>query len=436
MEIKPIPTYIINLKTRKDRKEHFIKEFIDHPEFELKIITADEHKIGVISLWKTIKYILRNIVRDQDEFIILCEDDHQFTREYTKERLFNYIEAAKEKDADILLGGVSGFTNAIQISVNLFWVEKFSGLQFTVIFQKFFKTILEVDFGVGDAVDYKVSSLSHNKFFIYPFISVQKDFGYSDVTPGNNVKGHVEEVFKRSNEKIRLLQNVIAHYKRIRLDFAGSIDPTGWDSITIPTYVINLMERTDRRKHIENQFQKRSEFDVRIVKACKHKIGTVGLWLSIRKIIETALKNDDDVIIICEDDHEFTLYYRKEILIKNIFKAHTLGCNILTGGVGGFDSALPITENLWWVNSFWCTQFIVVFKKFFGDILQEPFNDTDTADGKLSEMTSQKMVVYPFISVQKDFGYSDVTRKNHEKGGLISKYFEDTDKRLKILQEV
>lgn len=96
-------------------------------------------------------------------------------------------------------------------------------------------------------------------------------------------------------------------------------------------------------------------------------------------------------------------------------------------------SACPIGTKRYWIDWLWCTQFIVVYRPFFQRILDEPFTDTDTADGKISEMTSNKAVIYPFISIQHDFGYSDVTRGNNESKGKITEYFRETDKRFGII---
>lgn len=428
-----IPLYIINLKKRNERKKNIYREFHGRNEFNYHIIQAHDHKIGAIGLWDSIREILQNIINNKGEFVILCEDDHQFTIEYSRQLLCQYIEEAKLLNADILSGGISGFTSAIQVSTNLYWVEKFSGLQFTVIFRKIFQRIIDVDFGSEDAADYKMCELTENKFFIYPFISVQKDFGYSDVTPGNNQNDHVGDAFKRSSDKVQILKSVSLFYENCTFVNKNNLD---YYNITIPVYVINLPERNDRKKHIEEQFQGKTEFDMTIIEACRNEIGAIGLWQSICKIIKRAIEKDEDVIIICEDDHTFTSDYRKEILIENIFQAHIMGCNFLVTGVGGFNTALPIIDNLWWVDFFWCTQFIVIYKKFYSKILNEPFNDTDTADGKFSEMTSQKIMMYPFISVQKDFGYSDVTFINNETQGLITQYFQNAEERLRRLQRM
>ena len=204
----------------------------------------------------------------------------------------------------------------------------------------------------------------------------------------------------------------------------------------IPTYVINMKERLDRKKHIIAEFKGRDEFDVTYMDACTHTIGAVGLWNSIVRIIRLAIENEDDVIVICEDDHYFTKNYSKEFLIENILEAHEQGADVLSGGIGGFGYAVPIARNRYWVDWFWCTQFIVIFKPLFNKILEYDFQDNDTADGVLSVIARNKMTVYPFLSIQTDFGYSDVTASNDRFKGLISQHFKETDKRLAMVHNI
>ena len=207
-----------------------------------------------------------------------------------------------------------------------------------------------------------------------------------------------------------------------------------YENIIIPTYVINLLERKDRLLHIQHQFEGKNEFDVTIIEACKHTIGAVGLWESILKIIKIAISNDDDVIIICEDDHEFTKGYSKEYLLDNIIEAANQGAEVFSGGIANFFQAVPVSENRLWIDSFWCTQFIIVYKSLFKKILEEPFDETVTADGKLSEIISHKMTLFPFVSRQKNFGYSDVTRINQQQEDFLTNGFAESEKRLeKIL---
>jgi hypothetical protein len=210
---------------------------------------------------------------------------------------------------------------------------------------------------------------------------------------------------------------------------------TDYLELMIPTYIINLKERTERREHILTQFKGKPEFDIHLIEACRHEIGAIGLWNSIVTIVKIAVKNNDDVIIICEDDHEFTDAYTPHYMMKNIFEANEQQAAILSGGIGRYADAVPLTKNRFWVNLFLSTQFIILYKKIFDKILNYQFKSDDVADKVLAEMTSHKMVLYPFISQQKDFGYSDITSKHNEIPGLVQDMFKRTNSRLEIIQK-
>lgn len=212
MDTDKLRVNIVNLSSRPERKKHILSQFENRNEFSIKIISAVVHEIGAIGLWLTIQHILRNELNQEDDFFIFCEDDHQFTDNYSKELLFNCIEEAKNKDADILSGGISWFHAGIQVSEKLFWVETFTGLQFTIIFKKFYNSILNADFKIGDDADLKISLLTEKKFLIFPFISIQKEFGYSDVTAKNNEAGSVIRLFTECSECLDILKDVKKYY--------------------------------------------------------------------------------------------------------------------------------------------------------------------------------------------------------------------------------
>ena len=424
----PISTYAINLKERTDRFIHIKSQFIDKPEFNLQVIEGIRHESGYMGIWQTIIDIIELAQQRNEEFILICEDDHEFTADYKKQVLFDSIADAWSLQADIICGGICALRSAIPVSNSLYWTETFSCFQFTILFNRFFSKIQNCEFRKGMVNDHTISDLSTNKYFIYPFISRQREFGYSDATQGNEREGRISKAFDRSSDTARCLIETLEHYRRTPADA-----PLQFEDIILPTYIINLPERKDRREHIIRQFNGKKEFDVTIIEACRNNIGAVGLWLSIRKIIEKAIDNDDDLVIICEDDHEFTDHYTPNKLLKNIIESHIQGADLLSGGIGGgFTHALRISSERFWINHFFCTQFIVIYKKFYQKILDEPFDLSVTADNLLSELTSNKMVLFPFISIQRDFGYSDVTDGHNVTPGLITSRFKGGEDRLSL----
>ena len=421
MSSAPIQVYVPNLKKRTDRKASILAQYAGREEFELHIVPAIEHKHGAWGLWKTFYQIVSMEFQKGSPYFIFCEDDHQFTSEYTPDVLFTNIHRADALGADLLSGGMSWMDKPIQVSDKLFWVNAFNGMQFTVVFKRFYASILSCTTEEGHVTDSFLSRLSDNIFVIYPYISTQADFGYSDATSANNQKGRVPSLFINTLKQLQWHNKVRQFYHHPRFENLPSLESP--EDIALPTYIINLPNRTDRKRHIEIQFAERKEFDLHFVNACIHSRGNVGLWQSICKIIKKADMDGEDVILICEDDHTFTPNYNRSLFLKQVWEAGLMGTDMLSGGIGGFGNLAPVRNGLFWVDWLWCTQFIVIYRRAFSKILNAKFNDTDVADEFLSRILTNKLITLPFISIQRDFGYSDVTIANNRKGE-ITRYFE------------
>ena len=203
----------------------------------------------------------------------------------------------------------------------------------------------------------------------------------------------------------------------------------------IPIFAINLPERTDRKKHITLEFSERKEFELHFVAASRNSNSRMGLWQSIVRIVRKAAAANEQFVAICEDDHYFTKNYSPNLLMKEMQLAFQLGADILSGGIGGFGRALKRAFHLYEVDWFWCTQFIVIYSSLFDSILSYDFKEQDTADGVLSALAHRKLVIYPFISEQKDFGYSDVTRSNQENAGKIREHFKRANQMFEYFEQ-
>jgi hypothetical protein len=431
-----IPVHIINLKHRKDRLEHSMNEFFDRKEFSPNIVEAYSHKVGSMGLWLTIKQIVQSAHNTcENDFVIICEDDHQFTKNYSKEILFSCINEAREKDADVLLGGISWLTDAVQVSERLFWVDMFSATNFLIIFKKNFLTILNADFKISDTADYKICDLTNKIFFIYPFISVQKDFGYSDATPGNNQKGKVEELFSKTSIYLKDMTDVRSHYlSNPQENLSNEEIAEMSEEITIPTYIIPELQIGFDSVTSTNIFPEKPEFNMQLSQPATKISNEKDIWENLRAVISAAIDNDDDLIIICKQDIEFTSAYSKKYLLQNIFVAHAEGADILCGDVQQFSRTVPIAPNRFWIDAFSGSALLILFKKFFQKILDEPYNESLKLDQALSQMTSNKMVLFPFITTSKSEALHSVGKINDKSVSLFSDP-EQTQKRLATIQQ-
>lgn len=427
---KKIQVYAVNLAARPERRQAIVGEFDGRDEFELHVVPAIERREGAWGLWQTFYGIVERQAEAGSDYFVFCEDDHTFTPAYDASQLRRLIEQADAMEADLLSGGMSVCRNPVEVQPGLFWVSWFNGMQFTVVYRRCYEKILAARTSEGYAADIQLSYLAGRKYVMYPYISIQREFGYSDATSINEEEGRVSRFFRKAQGLLDKLQRVRGHY--------GNFPPEAFDSIMradvskafIPCYVINLPERTERLEHISRQFNGRPEFDLHIVEASRHEIGAVGLWQSICRIIRLAKDAGDDFVLICEDDHFFTENYSRERFLRQIMLAGAMGAELLSGGVGDFSNLVPLRGGIGWIDRFWCTQFIVVYRRAYDAILNAPFGLRDVADEKLSELLTAKMVVVPFISEQKDFGYSDITESNNH-DSMIRRHFDNARLRLR-----
>lgn len=108
-----ISVYIINLEERTDRLRHILRQFEGKTEFSTQIVKAVRNSVGALGLFESLKQCVRDARKNEHDLVIVCEDDHTFHTHYSAPNLLNAISIGLRDNFDILLGGVSGFENAI-----------------------------------------------------------------------------------------------------------------------------------------------------------------------------------------------------------------------------------------------------------------------------------------------------------------------------------
>ncbi len=176
----------------------------------------------------------------------------------------------------------------------------------------------------------------------------------------------------------------------------------------IPTYIITQKREVDRIENIYSEFNNKSEFRLKIINISKSP-SNLEYWKSIVKIVKMAIKQDDDIIIVCKDNHYFTDNYSTEFLFRNTLGAQEQGADILTGGLVGFDYAVPVAKNRYWVNHFSNTQFMIIYKKFYQTLLNYNFNNDDVTEAVISQLSNNIMTLYPFISKRKEYKKNNIS---------------------------
>ncbi|NII83146.1 hypothetical protein [Pedobacter sp. SG908] len=184
----------------------------------------------------------------------------------------------------------------------------------------------------------------------------------------------------------------------------------------IQVFAINLPNNPKRITEIQHQFKYREEFDLNIIRGVKSKNGYIGFIKSVKKIIKQVISLDYDFVIICSDDHLFTEHYNREKFLECIHDAGNAGAKILLGGLEQYGEVIPLTDNLLWVDHFIDSTFYVIYRSFYQEIIESSFIDGDANNKIISSSTSNKFLVYPFItsegiSEKKKRGLRDFPRE-------------------------
>ena len=407
----PIPTYIVNLPERKDRLAHVLEQFEGRDEFSVEVVAASKQKVGAVGLWNTLVGIIEKANRLGQEFVLICEDDHRFTVAYSEELLRECIRIADEFAADILSGGASWVESLFQMTDNLFFMEEFTGAQFVIVFKRFYQTILSIQFSDKDSADLVYSAVAGRKLLIHPFISTQKEFGYSDVTPFyNDRQGYLTDLFNQTANKLDYVKMLCLSYQDVT---NAGITTCNHDDVCISTYFLWEPPSTKESDIFLQEFSCRDEFEVQRLEPPPDSQFYQD-WAAIRQIVQKAIDNKDEVVIICGPDHRFTDNYSKDLLFRNIRLAFEQGADMLVGGLDRFGFCFPASLETYWVNSISGAPLKIIFERFFNEIMNAPFTGNKTPDELLSSLSSNKMTFYPFISRREDAGAASRLSRLHE----------------------
>lgn len=166
----------------------------------------------------------------------------------------------------------------------------------------------------------------------------------------------------------------------------------------IPVYFLNLSNH-ETLKNCVKQFDGKEEFEVNIMEVGKFKNKEMRKWEGIKKVVNKAITKEEDLCIICKEGHVFSEKYEFNAFLTKIYEGHRLGAKYLLGGLSGdYANALVLPSGLCWIDSFENSQFIVLYNSFYKPILEEEFLESHNVEEKLSKMTSNKFLIYPFIS--------------------------------------
>lgn len=148
--------------------------------------------------------------------------------------------------------------------------------------------------------------------------------------------------------------------------------------LILSTYVAYVQEKKEVKKRLSAQFNGRKEFNC-IWMAVKD-MKNIDLWNCLVKAVKDAMEKEEEVISFCLESHSFTVYYTYPMFLRNVLNAHQKHMDLLLGG-----KSRPV-------------QFFVIFASLFEKILLYDFQEADSLETVLLELSQQTLVFYPDLS--------------------------------------
>lgn len=156
-----IPTYIFSGEGMNVFPQQVEEVWSCHPEFQTVRVQEPLQARSFARTWRVIVQIVQTALEKDDEIILLCEDDLRFTEDYSTKELFNAILEAYKYRADILLGGIGEYDLLYPLSERLYWSDRFSGMQFILLFRNIYRPIIHYLPRNGDTVETVLNRLSN-----------------------------------------------------------------------------------------------------------------------------------------------------------------------------------------------------------------------------------------------------------------------------------
>jgi GR25 family glycosyltransferase involved in LPS biosynthesis len=182
MKIK-IPTYVINLKHRKDRYYHIINEITKLELSQAQIVDAIQHFNPAMGCFESHLKCIRLAKENELPYVLILEDDAIFT-DNVVDILNNAFTEVQTFEWDMFFLGANLQTRATRISDTLLKLNGAYAAHAYFVHERFYDTILNLPKTCEIDVHYYNLMSNHNVYMCDPMIAYQLP-SYSDLQNGH-----------------------------------------------------------------------------------------------------------------------------------------------------------------------------------------------------------------------------------------------------------
>lgn len=196
------------------------------------------------------------------------------------------------------------------------------------------------------------------------------------------------------------------------------------EDFPIPVFLLKSADNKDRLECILNQFNEKAEFEIISTELLEYTVK------NIRLIGQVCLAQEREYIVLCRGDHVFTPTFSSEKLSEITISMKNKKIDLVLGGLGGFETIVPIGENLIWIDWFAYSTMMIISKSICHKIINNKFQEARLDQDLLSTVTINKAVISPYISVPRE--YSETVYINGQGYCRLNELYAKSEDRVKI----
>ena len=194
----------------------------------------------------------------------------------------------------------------------------------------------------------------------------------------------------------------------------------------IDIYVINLVERIDRKTKLLETYKKYQDINLIFIEAIKHDKGATGCFMSHQKCLEIAKNKNLDYIIVLEDDTipvENINFYDE--LVETISFLQTLNTWDIFLGIGNkikptnIQKVIKHNNNNYIITNKSFTLNLVIYNKTIYDFFLNAASDKEPIDVYWNYKLDAIIRIPYFVKTYKT--YSDIEKKTHDYNGAFDR---------------
>ncbi|KQB98617.1 hypothetical protein [Pedobacter sp. Hv1] len=150
-------------------------------------------------------------------------------------------------------------------------------------------------------------------------------------------------------------------------------------------------------------------FNVKLLPTAAKESTAELVWMQLVNVVKLAKQSKAALFILGKNIESLKNISHTDLLLEVISDALDSNLKILVSNTSSGDATLiPLSPNLFWTDSLYGFEFLVIYESCFDLIINEDFSAYHTISECLENITSNKMLIYPMVNTTPNVNHQNI----------------------------